>query len=237
MNFGYPNLPLPRGCPWSSFQPPVIKYCEENLCALITAPANTWSNLVYLFVGFWLLKKFPKNQNGFLSIFAYAALVTGITSFLYHASYTFLFQIFDYVGMYFFSSLLLVFNLRRIKVISEKFIIPLSLLLIMISTLLFALSGGVYGRSIFGLQLAAVLVTELFIFIKIKESEMFINYKWLKISLLLFIVSYIAWWVDTGHFWCDPRNHFIQGHALWHVVNAFCFLTMANFYRQFKELY
>ena len=43
--------PLPPGCPWSGWAPPNVQWCEENLCALVTAPANTWSNLAYIVVG------------------------------------------------------------------------------------------------------------------------------------------------------------------------------------------
>lgn len=36
--------PLPDGCPWSGWTLPNLKWCEDNVCAWVTAPANTWSN-------------------------------------------------------------------------------------------------------------------------------------------------------------------------------------------------
>ncbi len=41
--------PLPDGCPWSGWTLPNLKWCEDNVCAWVTAPANTWSNLAYIF--------------------------------------------------------------------------------------------------------------------------------------------------------------------------------------------
>ena len=38
---------LPPGCPWSGFTPPNVDWCEEELCAWVVNPADTWSNLAY----------------------------------------------------------------------------------------------------------------------------------------------------------------------------------------------
>ena len=236
MTFGYPHIPLAKGCPWSSFQPPTIKYCEENLCSWITAPANTWSNLGYVLVAYWLWKKLGPQQSSYLKLFSLAALCAGITSFLYHASYTYFYQVFDYVGMYMFSCLLLTLNLRRYGIFSRNLIIPFYFLVIIFSISLFLLSGGIYGRSIFSFQLIIVMALEFLLSIKGNRNRPTTQYKWLKISIGIFLISYIAWWADSGHFWCDPKNHIIQGHAIWHVVNAFCFITMSKFYQQFSEL-
>ena len=46
--------PLPPGCPWSGFTPPNVDWCEEELCAWIVNPADTWSNLAYVVLGLFM---------------------------------------------------------------------------------------------------------------------------------------------------------------------------------------
>ena len=43
--------PLPDGCPWSGWTPPNVDWCEEELCAWVVNPADTWSNLAYIALG------------------------------------------------------------------------------------------------------------------------------------------------------------------------------------------
>jgi hypothetical protein len=40
----------------------------------------------------------------------------------------------------------------------------------------------------------------------------------------------------TGAF-CDPNDHFVQGHAIWHVLGATSLVFAAFFYRQFPDLW
>ena len=50
-------------CPWANWSRPNIKWCEENLCQVITTPANTWSNLVYIIVGLYILIEGARNYE------------------------------------------------------------------------------------------------------------------------------------------------------------------------------
>ena len=42
-------------CPWyeaqQAYGPPNVNWCEQTVCHIINEPANTWSNLIFLFVG------------------------------------------------------------------------------------------------------------------------------------------------------------------------------------------
>jgi hypothetical protein len=40
----------------------------------------------------------------------------------------------------------------------------------------------------------------------------------------------------TGVF-CDPDDHFVQGHAIWHVLGAISLAFAAFFYRQIPDLW
>ena len=237
MKLGYDIIPLLKSCPWGGFSPTSIKYCEENLCALITAPANTWSNLAYFYVA-WLIKKNQTTENKTINqLFFIAAVATGLGSFLYHASFTSMFQVADFIGMFMFSSLLLTLNLKRLKLIKNFSTNKSYFLMFLLTTSLFIFFRANLGKTMFSLHLGVILFLELILYFKIKtkyQTES-IDYKWFKWSVVLFICAYLAWWLDTAHVWCNPQNHFLQGHAIWHIVNAFCFYTMTKFYENLRD--
>ncbi len=236
MDPGYPVTPLPPGCPWSTFAPPHIKYCEENLCSWIVAPSNTWSNLGYIIIGIWLWKKLAREKTGLVTLFGPAILGTGIASFAYHASYTFMFQVLDFMGMYLFSGLLLTLNLVRLNWVSRRLAIPTYAACVLAGTLPFLVTSGAAGRSIFGIQVGLSMASEIYLFLRSRAAGLNVNYAPYWKTLGIFVVAYSAWWIDTGNIWCIPSNHLLQGHAVWHLTNAFCFVTIATFYRQFKTL-
>jgi hypothetical protein len=35
---------------------------------------------------------------------------------------------------------------------------------------------------------------------------------------------------DVTRAWCDPANHWLQGHALWHVLSAASLYALLRFY-------
>jgi hypothetical protein len=236
MAIGYPVLPLPAGCPWSTFDLPTIKYCEENLCSWVVAPSNTWSNLSYFVVGVWLWRKLARERAGLPTLFAPAAIGTGLGSFAYHASYTYFFQIFDFLGMYMFAGLLIALNLHRVGWITRKLVIPAYLFFIVAGTLPFVLTHGEAGKSLFAFQILGALALEVVLYLRSRKSGPRIDYRAFGSTFAFFALAYSAWWIDTGSVWCIPSNHILQGHAVWHLTNAVCFATMAKFYRQFPGL-
>ena len=59
-------------------------------------------------------------RYSWLRLFGPSALFLGATSFLYHASYTFFFQFWDFVGMFAFASLPIVINMVRLRLIRPE---------------------------------------------------------------------------------------------------------------------
>jgi hypothetical protein len=59
------------------------------------------------------------------------------------------------------------------------------------------------------------------------------NYWNLRYSLLVFAAAEVAWQLDYQGIVCDPSNHFIQGHAVWHVLNSISLLFMFRYMKQF----
>ena len=61
--------PIEEGCPWYSWTRPNVKWCEENLCAWVTAPANTYSNLLYIILGVVMIRQARKVRSRTLAMF------------------------------------------------------------------------------------------------------------------------------------------------------------------------
>ena len=38
---------------------------------------------------------------------------------------------------------------------------------------------------------------------------------------------------DLTGIWCDPKNHYVQGHAAWHVLNSVSFFFIYKYFSQF----
>jgi hypothetical protein len=224
------------GCPWVPLREwsglPNVRWCEEQLCAWITTPANTWSNLAYIVVAlafFWMARK---NRAENIRFFGTAALWVGWTSFVWHATLSFATQILDFVGMYIFCYLLLVQNLARCGWVAPSrvrvFTWGLTFVTTVLSTFVDKLGFPVQGTIVVlvGLIIATEGVARQKASRKYSLSFMFVSLACLAVAVV-FSVSDV-----TGRF-CDPTNHWIQGHALWHVFSSISLFFSIFFYRQF----
>jgi hypothetical protein len=217
-------------CPWSRFDPPTMKFCEENLCAWVTQPANAWSNLAYVLVGLYVWRS-RQGGAGAARLFGPLALAVGLTSFAYHASFTFVFQVADLGSMFLLSSLLVVLNLRRAGVTDTRRLVFVYIVINAVSLALLVALRKV-GILLFGLQLLAALVLE----VQLRRggrarTERFRQDRDLALALGSFAVSYVFWALDFFRLACDPSQHVFQGHAAWHVINSSCFLLLSRYYR------
>lgn len=224
------------GCPWVDLRKwggiPNVRWCEEQLCEWIATPANTWSNLGYIAVAFvflWWLRK-EKSEN--IRFYGVAAQWVGWSSFVYHASLTFVLQVFDFFGMFIFFYLILVQNFARlgyvavdkvkrtvwiatitttfISAISDKFGFPLQGLVVI-------LIGAIIGTEIW----ASMTATR-----KVKHAYLF--------GAMFFLAVGTAFSAsDVTRKFCDPTNHWIQGHALWHYFGSIALFLSIFHYRQF----
>jgi hypothetical protein len=97
-------------------------YCEPLTDGFIAQPIAAFSNLGFILAGLLMLatpldptaRSLMRAQPAFPRLFALTALGTGVGSFFYHASLTRLGEWLDLVGLYLFTSFLLVYNLARL---------------------------------------------------------------------------------------------------------------------------
>jgi len=225
--------PLPPGCPWSGYALPNLKWCEENLCAWVTAPANTWSNLGYILLGLLMWYQARSEPDPRLRIFGPASITVGVFSLLYHASYTYFFQFFDFVGMYVFCFVLIGLNWLRLGRIQESRLWPAVIGGVAISSasvpLLFHL--GIPIQLTVAALIAWVLAQEWRLSRRKQECA---DYPLYAGALILMAIATTCSALDLSRVWCNPTNHWIQGHAVWHGLTACALYALFLFYRKLR---
>ncbi|MBY0518210.1 MAG: ceramidase [Bacteriovoracaceae bacterium] len=217
-------------CPWTDWQPASLKFCEELLCSAVRQPANTYSNIGFVIMGLLILWREGKGWSPY-HLMGIAGICIGITSGVYHASMTFFWQFFDVSSMFMLILLALTFNLIRIGWVKEKFYTLTYVAMLLTSMGLMLLIQGKSGEWIFAVEVAIVTVTEFLIAKKGSKP----NYTPFIKALGVFLLAFLIWTGDIRGWWCDPRNHILQGHAAWHLLNAVSAWYLYKFYKQFQK--
>lgn len=213
-------------CPWAGWAPPTQIYCEEVLCGWVTTPSNSWSNISFILVAFWLARTIKEPR---LRAFVPAAVILGVASFLFHASHTYAFQVLDNAAMFVIPALAAGLLLERRGWVrwpgrAAAAVAATATLLMMTFARL-----GWPTPMVMGLLVGWVM------FLEWRRWESKTDIRWLLAALGLFGASFGVWILDYQRLWCDPGNHFLQGHALWHVGSAAAIGLLYRHYRQFEE--
>ncbi|MCT4643059.1 MAG: ceramidase [Bacteriovoracaceae bacterium] len=230
----HPN-PHQKMCPWyesaETFGAPDIKWCEETICHWVSEPANTWSNLLYLVCAFILYKWAKQNGQKEMLWFAPAMFLMGSFSFFYHMSNFYISQAFDFIGMYFFVFWALVLNLRKAQFITRKMQRPVMISLSLIGTVAIHIlyTNGLKLQFIIVITVATLIALEI---IAKKKSNPHRHFKYLISGLSTVFIAEVFSLLDLKRVWCEPTNHIIQGHGIWHIISAIG-LTIA--YKHFAQ--
>lgn len=204
-----------------------MSFCEALTPGPLAQPANAVSSLAFCAVGLSLYRTM-KERNALL-LFPISAFLVGITSFLYHASWTFFFQVFDVGSMFMLSCLLISFNAARLGFIAPKRLAPFYIGLVALSIATMIALRGHTGEYLFGVEIGVVAVLE----IVLARRGGGTDYRPFLQAFGIFLLAYGIWLLDVHRLLCAENNHYLQGHAAWHVLNAFCFVYLYRFYRQF----
>lgn len=220
------------------------EYCEALRSRLIRQPANSWSNLGFIAVGwviaFQAIRRVPGETSGTFErgvfypvFFSFLAVSLGIGSFAYHASTTRFGWILDSGSMYLLSVFMLVYAVTRLWRLR-----PAVFLLLYAAGLWFSFASNSSplmfpgdidaGSAVFGLFLVLAVALECFI---MRSARRTLNGKWVVAFALTFVLSVFIWSRSrTGGAWCDPSS-LLQGHAIWHLLDALCIYFIYRYYR------
>jgi hypothetical protein len=215
--------PLQPGCPWAELNhalgQPNLKWCEATQCGWVTEPANTWSNLAYVVAALLMFAWSRRDPRPSLRWMAAAVAFLAACSFAYHASSTFAFQVFDFLGMFGFLFAPLVLNLIRRGALSPArgpaayaALVGLGLALLFAGRAL-----RLPYQALIAVGAAATIGSELW---AMPPQARPASYRDFATAVALLLVAETFSLLDLTRTWCDPQDHLLQGHAVWHVVSA-----------------
>lgn len=289
----HPNQHPSPECFWWTiadlFGSPNLIWCERTLCAIVSQPANTYSNLMYVLCSLFMWRDFlrertrrrkrfvdhpalyskgsaptaGKDKNsetankagsemsqetrsgsllkGFipvnlLGVFPFLNCVMGLLSLVYHMSNVYPTQVLDYLGMFlvlgwclavnlFRASACSVTSVRTTKRFQQFFLVVaaiathfLYLANIKMQSLVFI---GILVIVFFELRHCRPVDDRLATVVKADVVKArLLKRSWFFSSLLLMFLAAICSLSDFKRWYCDPDNHFIQGHAMWHLVSG-----------------
>jgi len=222
--------PLPEGCPWSGWTPPNVDWCEQELCAVVVNPANTWSNLLYVGVGIWMWREARRLGRRDLAAFGPAGILVGAFSLVYHASYTYFFQFFDFVGMFVFCFLPFSLNARRLGWVApgREPVVHAGGTLAFSGAVPVLFELGIPIQGLVAVAIAAVVAQVLRLRAGARARDAYSAF-WAALALLLAAAVCSA--LDVTRIACDPTHPWLQGHAAWHLLSAASLYALFGFYR------
>ncbi len=211
-------------CPWSAFDAGTVHFCEERLCAWVAEPSNAWSSVFYVVIGVAMLLRSSRSAVQW-AVFA-AQFMIGIGSFFFHASGIFWGEFVDQIGMFLLSALVLTFAAAQLRAWSTRRAAGTYVAMVILSSLLLLVVRPA-GIPLFALQLAAGQGLQLWLWRRSGASD---RYRPFLVGIGIFGVSFGIWLTDISGALCNPQNHFITGHAIWHALNAVSVGFLAVFY-------
>ena len=205
-------------CPWDKFEKDPFPFCEEQLCQIISQPANTWTNIGY-FIAAWFIWKNHRNYA-----FSIITLYLGIGSTLFHMTGTMWGKILDVSAMLLLSGLCLSFALKKFFYWRDGRTLLFFFLLSLI-TLPFV-GQGKMGGYIFISEVVLAFSLELRQRFNLSTVE---RHKIFQV-MLIFPVALILNMMDQYGPLCWPSNHVFTVHGLWHLMTAYCLYLIGSFY-------
>jgi hypothetical protein len=219
-------------CPWEAFTPGTVRFCEDRLCGWIAEPANAWSNLAFLVVGVYLLRRARLERRTPLYLVGTTSILVGLGSFLFHMSGTFIGEYLDLSAMFLIGSLMVTMEARRLVPMGFGRLAACFFGLT-IGSMLLLLAFKTIGIALFGIQVALVYASNIFWRARAKARGKVVIHRhawWLGST---FAVALGIWVLDLTGAVCAPGNHVFNGHSVWHVLTAVCLYFFYRHQEQF----
>jgi len=217
-------------------------FCEGFHSGGVVQPLSTYSNLFYILAGLMILgaRNLPApdgrgnrmiRRRGYVAAYGAAVVAIGVTSFFFHLSLTQIGRWLDYMGMYAFVGLALVYGLARLRSWSDRrFVAAYVVLLAALGALWFA--APPYRRLLLGLLILGIVLVEAAA--HWIRQPFRIRTRWLPAALACFLTAYAVNLADEGGAICTPASPW-QWHAVWHLLTAASTVMLFVYYRSENE--
>ncbi len=205
---------------------------------VVRTRSNTWSNLAYVLLGFYVLaigwhdlRRSPPSGAGYLAqtpafsfTFGLASCYLGLGSGLFHASLTRFGQQLDVAAMYAPLLTLIALNVGlwvpRLNFGRRRFNLPtwpiLIALVVIVSSLLFLYKWSMSSKNVLSVLIATVAF---FALLNRFRSSLKLDPRWLAWSGATLTAAVICRELDLAGRFSGP-DAILQGHALWHVLTS-----------------
>ncbi|MCO5230553.1 MAG: ceramidase [Chitinophagales bacterium] len=218
-------------------------FCEAGRPGLIKQPVNTFSNIGFVLVGLFIgwsqaSGHYSQNKNlitqglFFSTFFACLSVLLGPGSMAMHATTSRVGGFLDMLSMYLVASFIFSYAITRLMKWSNNgfilaFIFAMTVQLVVHNLDYEVPVVGFIGSFCFGVFLILTAIIEFLNYIIHRPN---IQIKYGIASALAMCVAFFVWNLSLSSSpWCDPSS-LIQGHGIWHLLNATSIYFLYRFY-------
>ncbi|MBC7980577.1 MAG: ceramidase domain-containing protein [Armatimonadetes bacterium] len=217
-------------------------FCEANRPGLIKQPVNTFSNVGFILTGLyigWVLAhgKYAENKNSltqnpfYAAFFASLIVYLGPGSMAMHATTTAIGGFLDMLSMYLIAAFMVAYSAGRLFKLK-----PWQFTGLFIAVIIVCLVGNAqtfhfifdfFGNTVFAFLVGLTVIFEtLNLFVRKMRHES----HWAFLSFGVLVLAFVIWNLSkTGAPLCDPHS-WIQGHAIWHLLDAVSLYFLFRYY-------
>jgi hypothetical protein len=223
-------------CPWDFAKwNETMTFCEERVCGWIVQPFNSWTSWSVAIVGLIIFLQAKNSLKVFRSL-GVALIYLGVGTFAYHATKTYPAGVIDSMGMLMVVTWALLYSLQLLFKFSNKVFVFVYIALNTVLTI-YSFFEPFYAATylfLFFLTTAIFVETIRIYKLKISRDQVLKIFKPLVFCIFLLCVAFFVFWVpDSSGLVCDPKNHFINGRGIWHLLDALAMYFAYSYMKQF----
>ncbi|TNF25266.1 MAG: hypothetical protein EP319_16590 [Deltaproteobacteria bacterium] len=217
--------------PLFNLLPTPFPYCGESSASWIHDPVDTWSSFLYLVAAYWIYQKSRRLEDSPLKSFYLIPVIITFGSILFHTSFTYIFLMADFFGIYTLNFFCMGLNRVRLGGTDNRHVFIKSIGFSAIWTFSMLLTHHFKLSS--GFTMIPPIITTLILELRCFKSEQNTQYKNFFIAGTFITAGYVMMLLEgkPWHIGCDGQ--YMQLHTWWHLLSALSMVFIFKFYLQF----
>jgi 4-amino-4-deoxy-L-arabinose transferase-like glycosyltransferase len=191
----------------------LLTFAENQICGPITEPANAFSNIIFIVIAVLIFRHPSCVKNSFIGYsLVFSSLFIGASSFFLHATSSYLGNFVDRASILYLMCTVLLCGLSKRYRLENYLTLCCTIVVWLLLSLCMWLLPSI-GLITIGLVIVVYLIRE--------YQDKSLQHGHLTQALAIFILGWIAWWLDIKKVWdIDSIEHIFNGHVLWHICSA-----------------